>query len=223
MGPWSAQLTTLPWRAPPHPQSAMAAAIVPKALISPRYYPRRREQIQVEVGFAGHAHTGGATLGSVKALPVALVLGALAAPLTGCGGPAQSARVTYEWTRTPGVVFVVVHPVKEERKLYPSMTDPGTGSIVDPRAEYVLLCDARRADGMHCELASEAGVRRYSYTPKTVASAPVIELPVGSIPGNVERVEERAAPEPAAAQAPPAPPAPPPPPPPAPGPGGKKP
>jgi len=153
----------------------------------------------------------------LKTLPLALALGALGLPLTGCGAAVQVASVDYVWTRTPGVVFVVVHPVKLVAKRYPSQVD-GSGKEVDARSEYVLLCDARKSDGMHCDVATEAGTRRFSYTPNTAASAPAIDLPVGSI-GDSYRFEEHERMVPAAA--PPASSSPPPPPPP-PAPGGKK-
>ena len=151
----------------------------------------------------------------MKSLAV-LALAALAASVGGCA-TTQGAAVDYVFTRTPGVVFVVVHPTQLERKQYPTQTD-GPGNTVDPRAEYVLLCDARTGDGMHCEVATEAGARRFSYTPHTTASGPTIELPVGSIPDGIQKVE----PAPVAAPVPPPPPPTPPPPPPPPAPGGKK-
>jgi hypothetical protein len=154
-----------------------------------------------------------------------LVVTALAAPLVGCVQP--QGHVEYVWTRTPGVVFVVVHPTKDEGKTYPVATNAGNDNPVDPRSDYVLLCDARHEDGMHCDVASEAGIRRFSYTQSGVSSAPAIDGNVGTIPDATRT--ERTTHETETAPAPPPPPASPPPPPPppapvapAPAPGGKK-
>ena len=103
-------------------------------------------------------------------------------PLVGCGAAVPAAApVDYVWTRTPGVVFVIVRPAPLTGKRYPVTPDQGSGQPVDPHAEYVLACDARSPEGMRCEVASEAALRRYSYTPNPVTSAPAMDQNVGEL------------------------------------------
>jgi hypothetical protein len=149
-----------------------------------------------------------------------LLFVAMAAPLAGCTLQAQGPAVEYVWTRTPGVVFVVVRPSMEVGKTYPVVND-GSGNTVDPRSAYLVMCDARRSDGMHCDLATEASIKRLSYTPSTAASAPALDVPVGSI---VDFTEKHTYDTTATASTPPQAPPPPPPPPQAPAPptGAKK-
>lgn len=149
-----------------------------------------------------------ATLASVKALLSLLALGAVA----GCGGALTRSPVTYVWTRTPGVVFVVVHPEKPHDHLVATLD--ASGKPVDSRADYLLLCDGRKGDGMHCDLATEQAVKRYSYAPAAGAAGATIEEPIGSIPTEADILERQVHPAPEAAPPPPLPVAPPPPPPP---------
>lgn len=136
--------------------------------------------------------------------PWILAAAALGLPLIACGGALESPRISYVWTRTPGVAYVVVHPTALERKQYPAALDIGSNNVVDPRSEYVLLCDARRTDGMHCDVAYEAAVRRFSYTPAAASAAPAMEENVGTLVDlNIVHTAPSAAPPP-----PPPPPAP---------------
>ncbi|HEY1691628.1 MAG TPA: hypothetical protein VGG39_05685 [Polyangiaceae bacterium] len=112
-------------------------------------------------------------------LPAAFLLAPLAAPVAGCGASIETPHVGYVWTHTPGVAYVVVQPSITERKPYPAAQDPGSGNVVDPRSWYLLLCDARRPDGMHCDVTYEAAVRRFSYTPAVASAAPPMEDDVG--------------------------------------------
>ncbi|HVU05153.1 MAG TPA: hypothetical protein VHE30_25565 [Polyangiaceae bacterium] len=82
------------------------------------------------------------------------VAGLLWVTLPGCGPAVVPLNpVTVVATRTPGVSMVIVRPVSDR------MTERGQ---IDRRSEYVLLCDGRGADGMHCAIMPEVGGDRRS-------------------------------------------------------------
>jgi len=100
------------------------------------------------------------------------LFGALA--LVGCTQQQLVEPVTVVATRTPGVSFVVVRPTVSPGHQNTSRVQPGDNAAVNGASWYVLLCDARPADGMHCFVPTEAALSRYSYTPTAgVASAPI--------------------------------------------------
>jgi hypothetical protein len=109
----------------------------------------------------------------------------LAGGAAGCAPATITPHVEYVWTSTPGVVFVIVQPSKQAMKSYPVQNDVGSATPVDPRAWYLLVCDARKSDGMHCDIASEASIKRYSYTPSTVASGPSLDDGVGTLDNSI--------------------------------------
>ncbi len=80
------------------------------------------------------------------------------AGLTGCGPIELRKPVTVVRTSTPGVAFVMVQPVTQFDRDDP---DPVLGET-DRNSDYILLCDARRGDGMRCTVASEASLSRFS-------------------------------------------------------------
>jgi hypothetical protein len=111
---------------------------------------------------------------------------ALAAPLvgalSGCGAAMVGAPVHYIATRTAGVMFVVVHPDTPATKHYVELKQPGDDAKVHPDSEYLLICDGRKAEGMHCDMATEATLSRFSATPAPTGSVPVIDEGVGTVP-----------------------------------------
>ena len=145
--------------------------------------------------------------------------------LCGCGARAVGSAqpVTVVATRTPGVAMVIVRP---------SFTKDSSRGGVDRQAQYVLLCDGRAPDGMHCETVSEVSRDRRSRGVMPDRPAPIVDEGVGTLsdfsirhsgdesvardvnpptspPAAPQPREESAAPPPAPPAAPPA--APPPP------------
>jgi hypothetical protein len=123
--------------------------------------------------------------------------------------------VTLVPTRTPGVTFVVVRPVVagtgDKRRV-----QPRDNAQVDPNSEYILMCDARPADGMRCSVPTEAALARYSYAPMTGNADAPIDEGVGTLADvsthvTKEGEEDKAAEAPASESASPPPPPPPPP------------
>ncbi len=91
-----------------------------------------------------------------------------------CAPPAFIGRkpVTIVATRTPGVAMVIVRPQV-------SKTSRSDG--VDRTAEYVLLCDGRPADGMHCDVMPEVGSDRRSRGVVPTAAASPVDEGVGTL------------------------------------------
>ncbi len=81
-------------------------------------------------------------------------------------------------TRTPGVTYVIVHPVFDSARTRTNRQD-GTGNAVAGNAEYVLLCDARSADRMTCSQPPEAANLRVSLEPPGNKSTTAVDLGVG--------------------------------------------
>jgi hypothetical protein len=144
------------------------------------------------------------------------LVGALA--LIGCTQQQLVEPVTVVATRTPGVSFVVVRPTVTPGHQNTSRVQPGDNAAVNGASWYVLLCDARPADGMHCFLPTEAALSRYSYTPTSGVAPAAIDQGVGTLADfstHLSRDKDDAEHAPAATPAP-AEPSPPPAPPPAP-------
>lgn len=78
--------------------------------------------------------------------------------IAGCGPIELRKPVTVVRTSTPGVAYVMVQPVTQFDRDDP---DPVLGET-DRNSDYILLCDARRGDGMRCSVASEASLSRFS-------------------------------------------------------------
>jgi hypothetical protein len=122
--------------------------------------------------------------------------------------------VQYVPTRTAGVMFVVVRPSTSSTKRYAEVQEPGDGVTVNPDSNYLLICDARRPDGMHCEMATEVALRKFSATPPAGAGAPTIDEGIGTVPDisiehkTTPQGNESAGPAPPPPPPPPAPPAP---------------
>jgi hypothetical protein len=77
------------------------------------------------------------------------VLGALA--LGGCVPQVIFPPVTYVPTHTPGLKYVIVR--------HSALTDPyGSEGTFSKSSDYVLLCDGRGIDGMHCSIPPEVGL-----------------------------------------------------------------
>jgi hypothetical protein len=107
------------------------------------------------------------------------LLGALA--LIGCTQQQLVEPVTVVATRTPGVSFVVVRPNINQGHEKTTRVQPGDNAAVNGSSWYVLLCDARPADGMHCFVPTEAALSRYSYTPTSGIAAAPIDQGVGTL------------------------------------------
>ena len=84
-------------------------------------------------------------------------------------------RITIVPTHTPGVSFVIVRPSPDK--------DTPTNMYAKLEREYVLLCDGRPADGMHCAVPQEAALARVSEHPRVGAAKSSIELWLGKIGG----------------------------------------
>jgi hypothetical protein len=106
----------------------------------------------------------------------ALMTAACAPAVVAVVGPA-----TYVPTRTPGVMFVIVHPLPSGMRQYPVVPQPADSTAVHPSAEYILICDGRRGDGMRCEIATEATLRKYSYGPQPTANGPNLTTGIGGL------------------------------------------
>jgi hypothetical protein len=112
-----------------------------------------------------------------RVLAPGVLLGASLASV-GCAPntAALTPPVMYAPTHTAGIMFVVVRPRPNPTTKYPLHREPGSSLTASPSSEYILICDARPVDGMHCDLASEAALSRYSYTAgEAKASAPIDE------------------------------------------------
>jgi hypothetical protein len=114
----------------------------------------------------------------MKYLALSLMLGGLGA----CQVNTKLVEpVTVVATRTPGVSFVVVRPWADQAHAGATRMQPGDGSKVNASSWYVLLCDARPADGMHCAVPTEAALARYSYTPNVGTATAPIDQGVGTL------------------------------------------
>ncbi len=106
----------------------------------------------------------------------------------GCVPRATVGRVEIVPTHTPGLAFVVVRPSVVRRR----DALPAQGGV-ERSSEYILLCDGRPVDGMHCAIASEVAQQRLSYHPTNVAADAPVNHPVGSLEGTtIESSEVRA-------------------------------
>ena len=83
-------------------------------------------------------------------------------------------------TKTPGVVFVVVHPKMRKEGEIPGATQPGDDHKVGNDADYIVLCDGRPVDGMKCEMLPEAATSRFSYHPLSGNAPAAIPEEIGS-------------------------------------------
>ncbi len=101
--------------------------------------------------------------------------------LIGCTQQQLVEPVTVVATRTPGVSFVVVRPNINQGHQKTSRVQPGDNAAVNGSSWYVMLCDARPADGMHCFVPTEAALSRYSYTPTSGIAAAPIDQGVGTL------------------------------------------
>jgi hypothetical protein len=110
------------------------------------------------------------------------VVGALA--LAGCGvppppvvvAPPPPKPVTVVETSTPGVAFVIVSPQITR--------DVSSWAEHEKLArQYILLCDGRPADGMHCEIPTEAAIARISQHPKVGPAKEPLDIGLGIIEG----------------------------------------
>lgn len=129
----------------------------------------------------------------------------------GCVEVAAVEPVTVVPTRTPGVTFVVVRPVVQGQG-DKHRVQPRDNKQVDPNSQYILLCDARPADGMRCSVPTEAALARYSYTPMTGNADAPIDEGVGTLSDISTHVtkdeEKKSGAEGAPAESPPPPPPP---------------
>ena len=101
--------------------------------------------------------------------------------VAGCGAQNIGFRdpIDVVRTRTPGVAFVVVHPEFSTNQRQPQVFTQADGTEVRAdSADYILVCDARPADGMHCAVAREVAVERTSAAPQ-VKRAAVADVGVG--------------------------------------------
>jgi hypothetical protein len=121
-------------------------------------------------------------------------LGALSAVVMAMGCRPRVVAVeppTLVPTRTPGVMFVIVHPSGSKGRAS-DLTQPGDQQGVNPQSSYILLCDGRKGAGMRCEVATEAALRRYSYAPGPSGVAPDVVEGVGAIADvSVQNSEDR--------------------------------
>jgi len=101
--------------------------------------------------------------------------------MMGCAPTDLVAPVTVVATRTPGVSFVIVRPKSTVGHHTASRLQPGDNSKVNNASWYMLMCDARPVDGMHCSIPTEAALARYSYTPATGVAAAPIDQGVGTL------------------------------------------
>ncbi len=114
----------------------------------------------------------------MRYLTLLMMMGLLGA----CEGSVRMVEpVTVVATRTPGVSFVVVRPTADRMHAGATRTQPGDNSKVNGSSWYVLLCDARPVDGMHCAVPTEAALARYSYTPNVGNAAAPIDQGVGTL------------------------------------------
>src|SRR5687767_1921251 len=96
----------------------------------------------------------------------------LALASVGCGAAVQQRQpVTVVPTYTPGVAMVIVRP---------TISKSSDSRAVDRAAEYVLICDARGADGMHCDIAPEVARDRLSRGVMPPGPAPGVDEGVGT-------------------------------------------
>jgi hypothetical protein len=77
-------------------------------------------------------------------------------------------------------MFVVVHP-STTSQMPSDVTQPGDGTRIHRSSSYILLCDGRKGDGMRCEVANEAALRRYSYAPSSQSGGPDIKEGIGTV------------------------------------------
>jgi hypothetical protein len=95
----------------------------------------------------------------------------------GCGPDATKPAVTYVPTHTPGLKYVVVS--------HSGLADDfGSRGNFSRSSDYLLLCDGRPAEGMHCAIPPEVGMRA-SLGPTAAAPAPVPEM-VGALTGSMD-------------------------------------
>lgn len=84
----------------------------------------------------------------------------------GCVPTMPGPKFTVVPTKTPGVVFVIVHPkMAKQDAAIPGVTQPGNDKKVGSDADYIMLCDGRPVDGMHCDMLTEAALARFTYHP----------------------------------------------------------
>lgn len=107
---------------------------------------------------------------------------ALGVSLGGCAETKPMVPVTVIPTRTPGVAFVIVRP--EVSGAHGRRTQPGDGKPIAPSSQYLLLCDARPAEGMNCSIPTESAVARYSYAPRTGPAAAPLDDGIGTLAGS---------------------------------------
>ena len=84
-------------------------------------------------------------------------------------------------TATPGVAYVIVDPWLGSTGSKKSTFTQGDGLVIDAdEAQYILLCDARPVDGMHCELVKEVAKQRESYTATVPRASASVDAAIGS-------------------------------------------
>jgi hypothetical protein len=102
--------------------------------------------------------------------------------------------VTVVATHTPGLKYVIVR--------HSSLRDDfGSKAAFSKASDYILLCDGRPVDGMHCTIPPEVGLHASVGPSLPQAPTPVPSL-IGELAGITEEHLAAAAPAPAAAAGP---------------------
>jgi hypothetical protein len=121
----------------------------------------------------------------------AAVLAFVAISVTACGPEVVAPPVTVVATHTPGLKYVIVrHSALRD--------DFGSKAAFSKASDYILLCDGRAVDGMHCIIPPEVGLHASVGPTLPQAPAPVPSL-IGELAGVSEEHLSVAAPAPAAA------------------------
>jgi hypothetical protein len=122
---------------------------------------------------------------------VGLLALAAASWLVGCGAPVELRRpVTVVPTKTPGLAYVIVHPVTKTSK---GDAAPRIGDV-HRNSDYILLCDGRFGDGMRCSIPDEVAFERASEHPESSKRG----ADVRQLPGSGESGAASASPPPGA-------------------------
>lgn len=97
----------------------------------------------------------------------------------GCNKHVIEDPVTVVQTRTPGVAFVIVRPYIKGSSSDVQQSRDGRG--VDPESQYILMCDARRPEGMQCRIPPEAALEKHSIGRQSEQPAAPIDQGVGTL------------------------------------------
>jgi hypothetical protein len=119
---------------------------------------------------------------TIQVVSTCITIGAsIVIGVSGCAPAPMAPAITFVGSTTPGLKYVVVHPrgqkSREDRIRYKD------GTSISRASDYIVLCDARPADGMHCDIPPEIGTNVISKNPTPRPPGYETDLGVGTLDG----------------------------------------